>query len=115
MTPNVECAQADTTLLDALNIMERGHFRHLPVTACSRDSDELTTIGIVDVLSLVHEAYSVMDRACSAEPLMQVGRYCTVPLAHSLASVPCRLCSVTRPCTTHSALSMHANQQPCSA
>ena len=74
MTPNVECAQADTTLLDALNIMERGHFRHLPVTARSRDSDELTTIGIVDVLSLVHEAYSVMDRACSAEPLMQVGR-----------------------------------------
>jgi CBS domain-containing protein len=111
MTPNVECAQADTTLLDALNIMERGHFRHLPVTARSRDSDELTTIGIVDVLSLVHEAYSVMDRACSAEPLMQVGRYCTVPL---VAKLVCLVDSADQ-AVHYSALSMHANQQPCSA
>ncbi|KAL6219721.1 hypothetical protein ACLB2K_007480 [Fragaria x ananassa] len=56
MTPNLECATLETTILDALHIMHEGKFLHLPVL----DRDE-SVAACVDVLQITHAAISMVE------------------------------------------------------
>ncbi|CAO2836567.1 unnamed protein product [Amaranthus hypochondriacus] len=56
MTPNPECANVDSTLLEALHTMHDGKFLHLPVL--DRDG---SIVACVDVLQLTHAAISMVE------------------------------------------------------
>ncbi|KAF3439299.1 hypothetical protein FNV43_RR17575 [Rhamnella rubrinervis] len=56
MTPNPECANLETTILDALHIMHDGKFLHLPVL----DKDG-NVAACVDVLQISHAAISMVE------------------------------------------------------
>ncbi|XP_052626409.1 CBS domain-containing protein CBSCBSPB1 isoform X1 [Lactuca sativa] len=51
MTPNPECANIDTPIVDALHIMHHGKFLHLPVV-----DREGIVVAIIDVLHISHAA-----------------------------------------------------------
>ncbi|KAI3785875.1 hypothetical protein L1987_45001 [Smallanthus sonchifolius] len=51
MTPNPECATIDTPIVEALHIMNKGKFLHLPVI----DKDGIV-LAITDVLQITHAA-----------------------------------------------------------
>ncbi|KAI7736821.1 hypothetical protein M8C21_015827, partial [Ambrosia artemisiifolia] len=51
MTPNPECATIDTPIVEALHIMNKGKFLHLPVI----DKDGIV-LAITDVLQIAHAA-----------------------------------------------------------
>ncbi|KAL4575419.1 hypothetical protein LXL04_022262 [Taraxacum kok-saghyz] len=51
MTPNLECANIDTPIVDALHTMHHGKFLHLPVV----DREGLV-VAIIDVLHISHAA-----------------------------------------------------------
>ncbi|CAO3609362.1 unnamed protein product [Mucor hiemalis] len=55
MTPNPDTATPDTTVLDALKLMNEGHYLNLPVL------DNGIIIGMVDVLKLTYVTLEQMD------------------------------------------------------
>lgn len=56
MTPNPECVNVDSTILEALHIMHDGKFLHLPVM--EKDG---SIAACVDVLMLTHAAISMVE------------------------------------------------------
>uniref|UniRef100_A0A803L4W8 CBS domain-containing protein CBSCBSPB3 n=1 Tax=Chenopodium quinoa TaxID=63459 RepID=A0A803L4W8_CHEQI len=58
MTSNPECANLETTILEALHIMHDGKFLHLPVL--DRDG---SVAACVDVLMLTHAAISMVENS----------------------------------------------------
>uniref|UniRef100_A0A0C9S8Z5 TSA: Wollemia nobilis Ref_Wollemi_Transcript_10002_2251 transcribed RNA sequence n=1 Tax=Wollemia nobilis TaxID=56998 RepID=A0A0C9S8Z5_9CONI len=61
MTRNPECANVDTTIVDALHIMHDGKFLHLPVV----DRDGFI-VACIDVLQITHAAISTVGGASGA-------------------------------------------------
>ncbi|KAL2941873.1 CBS domain-containing protein CBSCBSPB3 [Bienertia sinuspersici] len=58
MTPNPECVNSESTILEALHIMHDGKFLHLPVV--ERDG---SIVACVDVLMLTHAAISMLENS----------------------------------------------------
>lgn len=58
MTPNPECAQVDTPIVDALHTMHDGKFLHLPVV----DKDGMV-VAVIDVLRITQGAIATVGSA----------------------------------------------------
>ncbi|KAK4697379.1 importin-5, partial [Lecanoromycetidae sp. Uapishka_2] len=61
MTPNPMCAKADTSATDALDLMVRKGFRHLPVQDENHDIS-----GILDITKCFYDAMEKLERAYSS-------------------------------------------------
>ncbi|RYR19100.1 hypothetical protein Ahy_B03g063774 isoform A [Arachis hypogaea] len=61
MTPNPDCATLDTTIVDALHMMHKGKFLHLPVV----DRDGYVA-ACLDVLQITHAAISLVESSTGA-------------------------------------------------